>query len=115
MIHGKSLAFVQRPSNVLQLHPPFSLSLREVPETPELKNFLSWRSKRSYFTASDMRNLSPASGPLTAGKEKNPSPSPRVCIIFSWSQQTRDTHGQLTALAGFGEALLRRSYEAELG
>lgn len=84
VIKGKSLAFVQRPNNVLRSPPPILLSLWEVLETRELKNFLSWWSERSYFTASDMQNLSPASGPLTAGKEKNPSPSPRVCIIFSW-------------------------------
>lgn len=48
------------------------------------KTFLSCWTKCSYFTSGDARNLSPASGPLMPGKGKNPSPSPRVCIIFSW-------------------------------
>lgn len=38
---------------------------------------------QSYFTSCDIQNLSPASAPLTVGKGKNPSPSPRVCISLS--------------------------------
>lgn len=73
----KSLAFF----NVLCS--PTSCNMNPLDKFLVLENFLSW-NKLSYFTACDVRNLSLASGPLTAGKEKNPSPSPRVCIIFSW-------------------------------